>query len=52
MVVLSDVSLKTRSPCLFFFQYASPLLDNIIKVLSPPFKEKLSMDERLDFSLL
>ena len=40
---------KTKSP-FFLPQYAAPLLDNLIKVLSPRLRAKSTMNESLDFS--
>ena len=38
-------------PLSFHFSSAIPLLDNLIKALSPLLKAKSTMDESLDFSL-
>ena len=42
---------KAKSPFFFFLQYAAPLLDNVIKILSPPLKAKSAMSESLDVNL-
>ena len=42
---------KSKSRFCFLPQYAEPLLDNLIKVLSPPLKRKSTISESLDFSL-
>ena len=44
---LRDVLLKPSPPFIFFPQYAALLLDNLIKVFSPPLK---TIDESLDFN--
>lgn len=48
--ILSDGLLKPSPPFVLFPQCALPLLDNLMNVLSPPFKAKRSMNENLGFS--
>lgn len=50
IAVLSYALLKPMARFVFFRQYAAPLLDDLIKVLSPTLKTNSTIYESLDFS--